>query len=281
MNKNDRALEALRREPWAAQLLVKIDAAGGARCAPPGLLFELRFAYEVRLQCPNSVVMYERDAGVGGSTIDFLLLHDQTEWLIELTYLEESETIVKMRDSTREEEAPGIFSNRIHLTSDAENQRQTPRAELIRVGEKLEAKVWDHRASVPQKFPQPSEGHVHVLVVNMAGFEGVGFPDAAHCHEIVFGSMAVKSEWRSDPEGTIAGVFADENSRPGARALQERVHIIAFSVEDPGAAGPDDEIRRTIHLLGNPRLKGADFAPTFPVALAGAQRDPLHRSRNA
>jgi hypothetical protein len=281
MNKNDRAYTRLRTEQWSARLIQAIDAAGGVRKAPAGLLFELRFGYEAGLQCPDATIGYEFDAKIGGSTIDFFVPHGGFNWLIELVSLDDSKAIRQMRAASRTTVSPGIQEETIALSSDADSPHDTPAAELIRVGEKLQEKVWDRTLKKPRKFPKPQVGWVHVLIINMAGFEGMGFPDGAHCHEVVFGSKAVAAEWRSDPDAKIVGLFDPENSHPGAVALQERIDLVGFVAEDPGAEGDDDEIRRTIYFLGNPNLNGACLVRSFPVLLANGERDPLHRLRDA
>jgi hypothetical protein len=281
MNKNDRALAILRSEAWAKRLVDAVEEAGGIRKAPAGLLFELRFAYEARLQCPGAAITYEFDARVGGTTVDFLLPWRGMSWLIELVSLNESKAIRGMRKASRAEMSPGVWVESVALSSEAEDAHETPAAELVRVGEKLEEKVWDRELGSPRKFPKPAVGWAHVLVVNMAGFEGMGYPDGAHCGEVVFGSKTIAAEWRSDPGAGIIGLFDPENRRPGAVALQDRIDVIGCVAEDPGAEGDDNEIRKTIFLLGNPRLNGVYVAREFPVMLANGDRDPLHRSRDA
>ncbi len=206
MTKNERALEVLRKEPWAQSLVRTIEAAGGLRKAPQGFLAELRFAYEMRLACPAAAIRYEFDAGVGGSTIDFYLPHGQMRWLIELVTLDDSRTITEMRASSRQQLAPGLTVESIDLASDAADPRRTPFAELIAGLKKIEDKVWDRNTGTPRKFPPPSVGWGHVLVVNMAGFEGSGDPDGAHLHELVLGSQRVAPEWRSDPDKGVVGL---------------------------------------------------------------------------
>jgi hypothetical protein len=281
MNKNDRAFARLRTEAWAARLVQAVDEAGGIRKAPAGLLFELRFAYEARLQCPDAAIVYEFDAQVGGSTVDFLMSQAGMNWLIELVSLDESKAIRGMREAGRTPVSPGICVESIALSGDAGDPHETPAGELIRVAEKLQEKVWDVKRNKPRKFPKPAVGWAHALVISMAGFEGIGYPDRAHCREVVFGSKDVAPEWRSDPNASVVGLFDPKNSHPGAVALQERIDLIGFLGEDPGAEGDDDEIRKTIFFLGNPNLNGECLARNFPVLLANRERDPLHRLRDA
>lgn len=279
MGKTERALETLRSETWAQKLVEAVDRLGGPRKAPPGLLFEARFAYEARLECPSSAIQYEFDAGVGGSTVDFLVSNDQTRWLIELVSLDESQTITTMRESSRRVFPSGIMTDTIDLRSDAGVPHETPFAELIRVGEKIEEKVWDRSSGRPRKFPPPTAGWGHVLVVNMSGFEGTGDPDGAHCRELVFGSKTIAPAYRSDNDKLIVGLFDPANPRPGAARLQQVIDVIAF-VTERADADDDEEIRRTIFLLGNPRTNGQILARAFPLLLPQDQRDPLYRSEN-
>jgi hypothetical protein len=279
VGKTDRALQSLREEIWARRLVGAVDQAGGPRRAPPGLLFEVRFGYEALLACPEAAIQYEVDAGVGGTTIDFLIPHGNTRWLMELVGLEESRTITSMRESTRRTLPSGIVTDSIYLSSDSHEPHETPFAELVRVGEKLEEKVWDRVTGQARKFPPPGVGWGHVLVVNMSGFEGTGDPDGAHCRELVFGSKTVEPEYRSDNDKMIVGLFDPSNTRPGAQRLQEVIDVIAFVVERADV-DDDEEIRRTIYLLGNPRTNGQVLARAFPIVLPHDRRDPLNRSEN-
>ena len=128
------------------------------------------------------------------------------------------------------------------------------------------------------QVPRPSVGWPHVLIVNMAGFEGTGDPDGGHCHEILFGSQSVGPEARSDPDTEIIGLFDAKNDRPGALALQERIDIVAFVVEEADV-DDDDEIRRTDIPAREPRTNGRALASAWPMAVSASRRDPLYRSR--
>jgi hypothetical protein len=215
MGKNERALELLKGQRWAAGLISNVESRGGLRKAANGHLFELRLAYEMCLACPGSSPKYEFDAKVGGSTVDFHLPHNQLHWLIELVYLDQSRPVRDLRTASRVHVAPGTTIESFSLSSDAEDERETPRAELIRVGEKIEGKVC--AGGQPRKFPPPAKGWAHALVVNMSGFEGTGDPDDAHCMELIHGSKAVAPDLRSDPE--IVGLFEPRNQREGAQAV--------------------------------------------------------------
>src|SRR6185436_10622653 len=151
-DKNSRAMEALRSVPWAAELVKGIEAKGGVRKAPAGFLFELRFAYELHLVVPGAPIQYEIKTGVGDSSVDFLVPAGDQRWLIELVNLDESKTVTKMRDATRTQEAPGVTSEVVSLSSDNTDKRATPYGELVRAGEKIEEKVWDAALKQPRKF---------------------------------------------------------------------------------------------------------------------------------
>ena len=208
VGENERAFSVCGGKTGLPNSLTQSSAAAGFKCAAPaGSLFEMRFGYEVRLACPDSAIAYEFDAGVHGSTVDFLLTHGEMRWLIELVGLDESRTISSMLESSRTRSASGIVTETVLLHSEAEDARATPFAELIRVGEKLEEKVWDKATKRRRKFPAPKIGWGHVLVVNMNGFQGTGEPDGADCHELVFGSNAVRPEHRSDNSRMIVGLF--------------------------------------------------------------------------
>jgi hypothetical protein len=126
-SKHERAVEALAGKPWAQGLLQRIDEQGGVGGAPAGLLFELRFAFELALYCPTGTPRYEVDAGVEGCTVDFELVSGGRRWLIELVSLMESRPVRAMRSESCLEIAPGITSESICLRSDSSDREPCPR----------------------------------------------------------------------------------------------------------------------------------------------------------
>jgi len=273
MSKTQRAIAHLKSCEWARDLIRRIELGGGR---DEGLLFEARFAFELSSACPGSEIVYEYAAGVGDTTIDFHLIHREHSWLIELVALQESQAVANMSSRSRVSRQ-GLSCESIHLRDSADNRHETLVAELVHVGEKIEDKVWDKQARRPHKFPEISGNHVHVLFVNLNGFQGTGAPDSADCHELMFGSDAVAPEYRSDPRGAVKGLFDPSNQRPAARAAQARLHAVAFVAERP-YVDDDEEIRRTAYFVGNPALDGRTLIQTFPVVAPQERRDPLHRS---
>ena len=274
--KDIRAIEQLRRQEWVRPLIKEIEQQGGIDAAPLGLRFNLRFAHEMRLACPDSPAQYEFNAGVGGSTVDFLLDHGGVRWLIELVALGETQTIRRLRESSRTQVGQG-FVDTVFLSFSAANRHETPFGELVHISEKLLDKVWDKNEGRPSKFPESRPGWGHILVVNMAGFEGDGDPDVYHCREVVLGSSAVPAEYRSDPDTPIIGLFDPRNPRAESIAFRARVDVVAFVAERPGA-DDDDEIRRTAFILRNPWTRRVPRDQQIPIFFARDQRDPLYRS---
>lgn len=276
VTKHERALRVLQEQPWAADMLRRIDEQGGVRNAPAGLLFELRFAYELARHCQAAGPRYEYHAGVGDSTIDFALNWAGQFWLLELVSIEESRAVRGLQASSRSMAAPGVTSEAVWLCSDAGDAHESPWGELVRVAEKLQSKVWDSALATPQKFPVRSSGQVNVVVVNMVGFEGSGDPDAAHCREIALGGSSVAAEQRTVHESRgMTGLFEPSNSRRGAVEFRSRVDMIGFVAEHP-AYERDDEIARNIYLVPNPaRSDGRELVATFPVRAPAHLRNPL------
>lgn len=259
-------------------LLRKIEEQGGVKHAPVGLLFELRFAFELTLYCPDARIEYETHAGVANSTVDFRVATGDCEWLIELVSIEESQPVRKMLSDSRVKVCSGAWSETLSFDSTDSDPYLTPRAELIRVSEKIAGKVWDSRSAVRLKFPARGSGIVHVLLVDMNGFEGTGDPDPHHCREIALGSGAIPSEDRSVEWRTgqpVRGLFERGNPQRGAQELQSSVDLIGFVAEDR-AHEHDDEIGRNVYLIANPKvMAGNKLVEAFPVRSATALRNPL------
>jgi hypothetical protein len=260
-NKTTRAFEYLSVQGWASELIRAIESQGVCR-AQRGLLFELRFAYEVMLALPTAALEYEYSAGVEGSTVDFRIQYEGDEWLVELLDLQTTDTVRTLRDST----------GQVYLRSEAIDEHESPHAELIHVGERIVEKVWDRDRQRYAKFPEAPGSAFHLLLVGVSNFEGIGEPDGWHCRELMFGSSSVPAEARA--YRAIQGIWDPANSRHGARAARERLHLVAFVSERLGSED-DREICRTSFVLANPALSGSKEAlQRFPFL--AKPRNPLY-----
>jgi len=278
MTKHDRAVAALRNEPWARELLSQIEGQGGTKKAPLGLLFELRFAFELARRHPSIVPQYEFCAGVADSSVDFRIDEGHLEWLIELVSLDQSDAVRKLRAESRTHITAGVTSEVISLSSLASDLHEAPWGELVRVSEKLGSKVWNRKTCSPQKFPRRTSGRAQVLLVDMAGFEGTGDPDPWHCQEICLGSLYVSDERRTlhpDTGERILGLFEQANTSRAAAEVRARIDLIGFVAEHP-AHERDDEIARNVYLIANPDLTDAvRMIERFPVRAQLGLRNPL------
>lgn len=265
-NKHDRALRAVRDLGWASQLVKRVEEQGGARKAPLGLLFELRFAFELTRWCPGIEPRYEAESGVGNSTVDFAVPWKQRRWLIELVSIRVSEGVSRAIEHV--EVAEGVSCQEHLLFSEAADARRTPHAEVIRVSEKIQEKA-------SKKFPVRNAAGVHVLLIDMSGFEGGVEPDATHCREIAHGSRAVPEEDRLlDNMGTpVLGLF--DPSNPRSVEVRRRVDLLGFVSEHPGYED-DDEIGKTAYFVANPECQNPrELIVDFPVRAPQPLRDPL------
>jgi hypothetical protein len=274
LSREELAFFYLRGRPWVKQLIDEVNREGGVGTAQPGKLFEVRFAYELLKQNFYSRLEYEFDAHVDGTTVDFFCGNDETEWLVELVGVNESDAVQRLRSESREMIGKGIVTETVVITSDADDKHETPEAESIRVAEILEGKVWNKRRSEPIKFPEPTPGRFHAVVVDMSGFEGSGDPDPWHCLEVLWGSRNLPPECRY---GSIAGLFDQRNTRPGAKVFRERVHVVGFVASRCGRPISEDDIARAIFLVHNPHISDKGIIRRFPI-LDPVKRDPLYDS---
>jgi len=241
---NHEAFQALQGEQWAAPLLRKIEQNGGIPSAPMPLLLEIRIAYAFQ---QNGVEpQYEFAAGSGTKSVDFHV-HGSPEWLIEVVSLRESDAI---KDATLRD---GLLSSVI-LSSLSADPKQSEEGEVVR--------AMEHIADKAEKFPIPSPGAFHVILVDMRGY-GIGMADHHDFREIAYGAAAVREEcrhyWNGHP---VAGVFDTRNARRSARLVQTRVHFLGFLKEKHYCKG---EIERIGYYLPNPGLLSTDeeAATTF------------------
>lgn len=248
----EEACRALEQAPWAAPLLRRIRESGGIDSAPKSLLFEARIAYA--LHTNGHCADYEFPSGSGAKSVDFRVEGEPT-WLIEIVSLMESEAV---KNATH---GDSLFVS-VVLSSLSFDPRQSEEGEVVRAIERI--------AEKGEKFPTPSAGVCHVVLVDMRGY-GIGMADRDDFREIAAGAQAVREEcqhyWQGRP---VLGLFDTRNTRPSAQLIQNRVHYLGFVNERRYC---ESEIQRAGFYLANPQF----FSNTEQVA-AGLASFPL-RSR--
>ena len=249
--RNHRAMAHLRGQPWAKKLVRQIEQRGGiANGTPQGDLFELRFGWELSFALPNANLVYEFSAkeDMGNSNVDFFCQVGGRSWLFECMAINESKTTDEMKESSEEVLGPGIVACSVRYDGLASELKKQPAGELHRVSQAIWQHVWDHSKAKPRKFPVRKENQANVLVISMAGFEFMGDPDEYQCHEIAYGSKSVPCIAK---EADLSGLFNPDNEHPGAKAVQDRVDLLAF-VDDFHGDYDDLKIRRSSILCPNP-----------------------------
>lgn len=148
--------------------------------------------------------------------------------------------------------------------------RQTPASELIRVVDKIGEKVLDRKRGQPTKFPEPSWAFIHMVLVDMRGFEGTGDPDPDHLLQIAYGAADPRVECKEFVPGLgtpVQGLFELANERPAAMLARSRLHYLGFICEEDFS---DDEIRLRTRFIRNDQRatssKAASAAASAPSA---------------
>jgi hypothetical protein len=257
-------LTELEGVDWARSLLARVRSAGLSYESKP-LLFELRFAAEIHHRGLSAT--YEHPTGVGNDTVDFRIEHDGTDWLIELVSILPSDAV---RRATRHY---GLFFE-THLSSDAQDPRESEEGELILVQQKIGAKVFD--GNRPIKFPRPHPPTYTVILVDMRGY-GVTGGDLWDYREIAYGPFGIpdhlqhfRHHW-TDATGAVAPIrslFDPANDRQRASPiLRDRVHFLGFTADERYQPA---SLADGAHYLSNPHL----FAE-HGSSLSAFQRYPL------
>lgn len=256
----------MSKQPWARRLIAETDQRGGvSNKANEGDLFTLRFGWELSLACARGTVTYEFAAGVGNSTVDFCLQTDGRDWLFECMAINESLTTQRMRESSKEEIVPGIFASSASFNGSSQDIQARPEAELHRVSQLMWQHIWQPEKGSYRKFPKRTAASANVLVVSMAGLEGMGEPDEYHCREIAFGSASLPAVCRS---ADLPGFFNPSNNEPGAVAMRERADLLVF-VDDVHGIYDDAAIRRRAHLAANPSSQ-LWITAEYPMRIGGS-----------
>jgi hypothetical protein len=249
-------LQALAGVAWAAPLLRRIVERGGVVPANSTLLFEARVTHAIaRRGCE---AQYEFSAGEGETSVDFHAAGDPG-WLIEVMSLQESDAFLRATTTVTES---GALTHVTLLNSNADDLGQSIEGEIIGAQEKIAAKAFN--GSVPIKFPTPTSGAYHAIVVDTRGLLR-GKADAAMIRQLTHGRHGLRPDsvlyWRHprhEPH-PIVGLFEESNPLPGARSVRERVHFLTLVGKVGFGPGRLTEDRRTYHAA-NSRLFGCGLA---------------------
>jgi hypothetical protein len=228
--------------PWAKPLVDDISATGGLTGDSKAKLFELRFGYG--LHRAGIQPQYET-AGEGQSRLDFGFTSDDRDYLVEMMRLEETDAA--RAATTTEQFADGATMAKRHLTTTAEDPRQSEEGETLKAVERICQKF--ESGGKPHKFPPPGSA-THVLLVDVRMlFNGGDKWDRVH---VGLGGEYVPYQYRHYYKGElVSGVFSPKTKLKGAAKARERLHFIGFVDEksyEAGAFGP------AIQFIANPHL---------------------------
>jgi hypothetical protein len=251
------AIDRLRAAAAAQPLITRLTEAGGVARENKPLMFEVRFADELR--SAGIDFAYEFDAvGSSGSTIDFAFATD-VSWLVECVSIKASEA------AKRAVRQVGMIYEQ-SLSSIANDQRQSPQGEMILAEQKIAEKVY--RTGRPIKFPEPRQQQYHMILVDTRGYlDGGG--DNFDYRQMAYGWRGIPRDeewlihWWRDAEGKhvpVSGLFEQTNPLKGAATVRERIHFIGFVREEDYEP---DEIRRRCYVLANPHLFADEAAARF------------------
>jgi hypothetical protein len=227
---------------WAKPLLAEIDAAGGLKTENKAKLFELRFGHAVH---SAGVAPQYEVPGEGLSTIDFGFASGGTDFLVEMTRLEET-AAVKAATTTKSFDDGATMMAR-HLHSDADDPRQTPEGETLMAVQRICQKL--EKDGKPHKFPALS-GKTHVLLVDFRTFKNGG--DVWDRLHVGLGGDSVPNVFKNYYEKRlVSGVFDAKTTLKGAAEARERLHFIGFVNEKSYEAG---SFGHAIQFVANPDL---------------------------
>lgn len=248
-------MEKLADAPWAKPVIDDINANGGLIGSNKAKLFELRFGYG--LHEAGIQPRYET-AGEGKSTLDFGFTSGGCEFLVEMVRLEETDAV--RAATTTEEFGDGAVMIKRHLTTTAEDARQSEEGETLKAVERICQKF--ESGGKPHKFPPPGSA-THVLLVDVRTlFNGGDEWDRVH---VGLGGEYVPHElFRRYYKGKlISGVFSPRTTLRGASEARERLHFIGFVNEksyDAGEFGPAIQFIANPHLFKTPEEARAALA---------------------
>lgn len=224
------ALAYLESIPWAGALVQEIGRRGGLTYKNKPLLFEARVAYALA-KAAITAVEYEYCAEVGDSSVDFRL-GGQPEWLVEVVSIGRSDAV----NEATFHSGPfyGTTLSSPNASQSMEERRRSEEGEALLVVQKIGEKL--HDGTAPIKFPVPSPGKYHVIVVDMRGHLGGG--DIMDWRQIAYGAESVPMEYRkywldkNNQQIPLRGVWHPDNLMRFAATARERLHAIMFVAEE-------------------------------------------------
>jgi hypothetical protein len=269
VERTERAISALYELAWAKPVLSRLERAGRIQPENMPLMFEVRFADELRRA--GVTAQYEYAAGIGNSTVEFRLDTDPV-WLIELVSVRTSDAA---RRATRQI-GPLYFEQLFHATP--EDPGRSEEGEMILAEQKIGEKAFSRGR--PTKFPPP-DGSFRLILTDIRGYLDKG-GDLADYNEIAYGWRAlahlehgdmIVHQWKN-AEGKfepIKGLFERGNPLAAAKFIRERIHFLGFVREERFF---DGEIQQTSLLLANPELFASHddvkrAYATYPLARFG------------
>lgn len=273
-NLSRQRLEQLRGLNLLPQLLRLIDEGGVTTRMMPEL-------YEVRvagmLIDNGHTFIYEFDAGVGGSTIDFGIPRETPTVLMEVVSIQESAIVTA--GTAINADYPEVTE--VMLRSDAADQRLTSAGEIIKIQEKLGEKAFRNGAET--KFPAITD-RTQVILCDVRGYAGGEGPLPEEIYQLMYGSKQLNGT-PLEPfmlqfgDLPVSGIFDPENMRAYAVQLRERVHGIGFSIESTFEI---NELQEQIRWFPNPFIPDSEdrlFALGFgTVRFLKGNEDPRYVS---
>jgi hypothetical protein len=256
-------MRELAPEAWTRPLLAAIDDNGGLIRANKSLLFELRFA--AALRNAGLAPQYEV-AGEGQSTLDFAFRSGNSDWLVELMRLEETDAARNATGAGTDEDGI-LWSGRI-LRTNADDSRQSEEGETLKAVQRICQKC--ERGGRSHKFPPPGSAY-HVLLVDFRTFlHGGDIHDRIH---VGLGGEFLENEllrrrWNGE---LISGAYSPRTNVRGAREFRERVHFLGFVQERTHRAG---EFAAVTQFIANPHL--FRDAAEVNAAMADWPLQPVH-----
>lgn len=241
-----RAISELQSVEWAKPLLNLVAERGGLKSDNMPILFEVRYAYELYLNGLSAV--YEYNAGVNDSTVEFMIKNDFATWLIELVSIRASQATKKAVRQT------GLIYEQI-LSSDAADKAQSEEAEMITAEQKIGEKVFANGEST--KFP-PANGSINIILTDCRGYLDHG-GDIFDYRQMAYGARGIPSDsswvihfWDGGKgKEPIKGLFEQSNPLGCAKYIQERIHFLGFISEQEYQK---KEIMGKACYLANPHL---------------------------
>lgn len=189
---------------------------------------------------------------MGSSSVDFRVVNNGHNWLIEIVKIGESAAATA---ATRHDDP---YTARVLKTPSAgateAKSKQSTEGELLLVEQKIAEKVM--RGGKPIKFPAPT-AEFHMIIIDTRAFLNGG--DEDDYAQIAYGPAGMRYQanilnWPNPKTGKwepIKGLFQPENPLRGAHLIQERVHFLGFVAEK---AYKDEEIPRLTVSFANPHL---------------------------